>query len=184
MSGKLMDKLPPELQSLIELLVLCAIAFVIVRGGIQPYVVQPFAIPTGSMIPTIQIGDMVVAEKLTYRFSHGPEQGDIVVFADPTGDHDQLIKRVIATSGQTVDIHDGKVWIDGEELDEPYIHDVSSQPGTVKLPVTLEDGELWMMGDNRPESHDSRYFGPQPVSAVKARAIWTHWPLKRFGKLE
>lgn len=168
---------------LIETVVLVALAFALAQG-IKAYVVQPFIIPTGSMIPTIEIGDRILADKLVFRFTREPQAGDIVVFDDPSDQHPQLIKRVIAVAGQTVDIRDGKVVVDGETLDEPYTYGKETVPGTEDLPVTVPDGELWLMGDNRPESGDSRFFGSRPVSSVRGRAFWTYWPPNRFGKLQ
>jgi len=168
---------------LIETVILVALAFALAQG-IRAFVIQPFVIPTGSMIPTIEIGDRVLAEKVSYRFFDEPAAGDIVVFDDPTGEHPQLIKRVIATEGQTVDVRDGSVFVDGEELVEPYTHGKPTDPGEVALPVTVPAGYVWLMGDNRPNSGDSRFFGPRPVETVKGRAFWTYWPLSRFGTLQ
>lgn len=168
---------------LIETAVLVLLAFALAQG-IKAFLVQPFMIPTGSMIPTIEIGDRVLADKTVYRFVREPEQGDIVVFDDPNGVHPQLIKRVIAVAGQTVDVADGQVVVDGEPLDEPYVHGKVTEPGSIELPTTVPDGSVWLMGDNRPESGDSRFFGPRPISTVRGRAFWTYWPLNRFGALK
>ena len=84
--------------------------------GIKSFVVQPFVIPSGSMLPTIQLGDRVIAEKLTYRFSHPPKPGEIVVFANPQGYPPILIKRVVALGGQTVDLKGGGVYVDGKPV--------------------------------------------------------------------
>lgn len=167
---------------LVETALMVLLAFALAQG-IKTFLVQPFVIPTGSMIPTIEIGDRVLAEKITYRFSRAPRYGDIVVFDDPTGQHPQLIKRVIAVGGQTVDVKDGAVWVDGKKLDEPYTHAKRTDPGTVATPITLKEGQVWLMGDNRPNSGDARFFGPQPVSKVRGRAFWTYWPPSRFGAL-
>lgn len=168
---------------LLETVLLVALAFALAQG-IKAFLVQPFVIPTGSMIPTIEIGDRVLADKLAFRFFRDPEYGDIVVFDDPNGRLPQLIKRVIATEGQTVDVQEGKVLVDGEPLDEPYTHGKPTEPGSVELPITIGKGEVWLMGDNRPESGDSRFFGPQPIAKVRGRAFWTYWPMSRFGKLD
>lgn len=168
---------------LIETAFLVLLAFALAQG-IKAFIVQPFVIPTGSMRPTILEQDYVLAEKLTYRFSRGPEVGDVVVFDDPMGQHPQLIKRVIAVAGQTVDVHDDAVYVDGNRLDEPYTYGKPTEPGTVSLPVTLAEDEVWLMGDNRPNSGDARFFGPRPVSTVRGRAFWTYWPLSRFGRLQ
>lgn len=168
---------------LVETVFLVAMAFALAQG-IKSFVVQPFVIPTGSMIPTIEIGDRVLAEKITYRFSREPKPGEIVVFDDPTGARDQLIKRVIAVAGQTVDLQAGKVYVDGEALDEPYTHGLPSEPGTVQIPYTVPEGEVWLMGDNRPNSGDSRFFGSLPLDSVRGRAFWTYWPPDSFGELK
>ena len=169
---------------LIETLLLVLAAFLLAQG-IKTFLIQPFVIPTGSMISTIEIGDRVLAEKISYRFLRDPESGDIVVFDDPTGQKPQLIKRVIATAGQTVDIQEGAVFVDGAKLDEPYLDPgIQTEPGSVQLPITIPDGMVWLMGDNRPNSGDSRFIGPQPISEIQGRAIWTYWPLSRFGDLE
>jgi signal peptidase I len=168
---------------LIETALLVVLAFALAQG-IKAFLVQPFVIPTGSMIPTIEIGDRVLAEKLTYRFSRPPKYGDIVVFDDPMGQHPQLIKRVIATAGQSVDVKDGKVWVDNVALDEPYVHGAVTENGTVALPMIVPEGNVWLMGDNRPNSGDSRFFGPRPVNTVRGRAVWTYWPPSRFGTLK
>lgn len=168
---------------LIETALLVALAFALAQG-IKTFIVQPFMIPTGSMIPTIEIGDRVLADKMVYRFFREPEVGDIVVFDDPNHQLPQLIKRVIATEGQEVDVRDGKVWVDGKALDEPYTHGKVTEPLGFPLPVTVPEDNVWLMGDNRPESGDARIFGPQPIAIVRGRAFWTYWPVSRFGTLE
>ena len=169
------------LRWLIETAVLVGLAFLLAQG-IKTFIVQPYIVPTGSMIPTIELRDRVLAEKITYRF-RAPKTGEIVVFNDPTGQHPKLIKRVIAVGGQTVDVKDGKVWVDGKALLEPYVHGKVTEPGTVPLPITIPTGYVWLMGDNRPNSGDSRFFGPQPISAVDGRAFFTYWPPGRMGVL-
>lgn len=168
---------------LVETAVLILLAFALAQG-IKSFVVQPFVIPTGSMRPTIIEEDRVLAEKITYRFNREPQVGDIVVFDDPLGEHPQLIKRVIAVGGQTVDVQDGAVVIDGQALAEQYTHGAPTEPGSIELPVTVPDGYVWLMGDNRPNSGDSRFFGPRPVNTVRGRAFWTYWPPSRFGELQ
>ena len=170
------------LRWILETVVLVGLAFLLAQG-IKTFIVQPYIVPTGSMIPTIEIGDRLLAEKISYRFRE-PEVGEIVVFADPTGQHPALIKRVIATEGQTVDIRDGAVWVDGKLLAEPYVHGKVTDPGTVAMPVKVPEGSVWLMGDNRPNSGDSRFLGPQPLTAIKGRAVVTYWPPSRVGRLE
>lgn len=181
-AGKPAEEETSFVRWLVETILLVLAAFLLAQG-IKTFVVQPFVIPTGSMIPTIEINDRVLAEKITYRFVRGPKYEDIVVFDDPTKAHPQLIKRVIATGGQTVDIRDGAVYVDNKKLNEPYLHGVRTDPGSVPLPIKVPNGYVWLMGDNRPNSGDSRYIGPQPISAIRGRAVWTYWPLSRFGSL-
>ncbi len=167
---------------LLETALLVLLAFALAQG-IKAFLIQPFVIPTGSMRPTIMENDRVLAEKITYRFARAPRPGDIVVFDDPLAQHPQLIKRVIAVAGQTVDIKNDMVYVDGEPVDEPYVHGKPTLPGTVTMPVTVPEGQVWLMGDNRPNSGDSRFFGPRPVASVRGRAFWTYWPPSRFGAL-
>ncbi|MDP2182875.1 MAG: signal peptidase I [Actinomycetota bacterium] len=166
---------------LLETVLLVALAFLLAQG-IKTFIVQPFVIPTGSMIPTIEEKDRILAEKVTFRLTD-PKVGDIVVFDDPTGAHPQLIKRVVATAGQTIDIRDGAVYVNGKRLNEPYTHGRRTDPGTVPMPVTVPDGQVWLMGDNRPNSGDSRFLGPQPLSGVHGHAFFTYWPPNRVGAL-
>jgi len=162
--------------------VLMVVVAVLLAQGIKAFIVQPFVIPTGSMESTIMIGDRVLAEKITYHFRE-PEAGDVIVFNDPTARHPQLIKRIIAVGGQEIDIRDDHVYVDGELLDEPYVHGLPTTPGTEPMPLTVPDGYVWVMGDNRPNSGDSRFIGPQPVSAVLGRAFTIYWPIEHWSGL-
>jgi signal peptidase I len=169
---------------LVETALLVLLAFAL-AFGIRALLVEPFVVPTGSMIPTIEINNRVLAEKITFRFVRPPRYGDIVVFPDPNGEHPHLIKRVIATAGQTVDLRDGRVYVDGNELVEPYVHGQPTEPlsSQFRFPYTVPKGDIWVMGDNRTNSGDSRVFGPIPTNEVQGHAIWTYWPLAAFGKL-
>jgi signal peptidase I len=101
-----------------------------------------------------------------------------------------LIKRIIATGGQTVDLIDGKVYVDGVALNEPYTdglpsYPLSNAPGiTITYPYTVPEGEVWVMGDNRTNSQDSRYFGSVPVDSITGKAVFRYWPLTSIGTLE
>jgi len=171
---------------LIETALLVLLAFALAQG-IKAYVVQPFVIPTGSMQPTIELKNYVLAEKITYRFSRRPRYGDIVVFKNPTNDPGApiLIKRCIAVGGQTVDLKDGKVLVDGVQLDEPYTYGKPTEPlnAAIQYPFRVPDNNYWMMGDNRTNSGDSREFGPVPDEKVIGHAVWTYWPVDQFGSL-
>ncbi|MFR2030500.1 MAG: signal peptidase I [Collinsella sp.] len=147
---------------------------------------------TGSMESTIEIGDQILAQKVTLELGQPVKQGDIVVFHNPdaTSEHDVLVKRVIATAGQTVDLQDGKVVVDGQALDEGYTTGMSwplsvQAPGAqVSYPYTVPDGCVWVMGDNRENSADSRYFGPVDRSDLIAVALVRYWPLNRIGAID
>lgn len=170
---------------LLETILLVVVAFLFAQG-IKSFLVQPFVIPSGSMEPTIAVGNRVLAEKIAYRFVRGPRQGDIVVFDDPEAQLPELIKRVIAVGGQTVDLKNGSVYVDGVKQNEPYTYGKPSVPldPEIKFPVTIPAGYVWVMGDNRTNSGDSRVFGPVPVSSIRGHAVWTYWPPGAFGKLQ
>ena len=174
-------KPPSFTRWVLELVVMVAIAFVLATG-IRTYVVMPYTIPTGSMIPTINIGERVLANKFIYRFQE-PMPGDIVILDDPMGGSIPLIKRVIAVEGQEIDINDGRVYIDGAAIEEPYTHGAITEMGDVALPMVVPEGEIWVMGDNRTNSTDSRFLGAQPVSSVQGKAFLRAWPLSRIEAL-
>lgn len=164
-----------------ELLLMVAIAFLLATG-IRTLVVQPYVVPTGSMIPTIELQDRVIANKFIYRFDE-PAPGDIVVLDDPTGNVQTLIKRVIATEGQTVNFVDGQVVVDGVVLDEPYTHGLPTEQMTLEMPITVPDDSVWLMGDNRMNSADSRVFGPVSLTEIRGKAVFCYWPVDRMGAL-
>jgi signal peptidase I len=124
----------------------------------------------------------VLANKFIYRFEE-PQPGDIVVLDDPTGSVPTLIKRVVAVGGQTVDLQDGTVLIDGVALEEPYTHGLPSEPMIVEMPYTVPEGSVWLMGDYRTNSADSRVFGSVPLTEVHGKAMFRFWPIDRIGKL-
>ena len=150
---------------------------------IRRFVVDVFVIPSGSMIETIIPGDRVIGEKISYLFRK-PEQGEVVTFIDPTGETDTTyIKRVIAVAGDEVDLRDGRLYINGEQPDEPYTRGLPSYalPGynhnNIEYPYVVPDGHIWCMGDNRTNSNDSRYFGPVKLESVTSRGVVVFWPV-------
>ena len=176
--------------SLLEWVAVFAVACLIMII-VRTFVVEPYYVPTASMEPTIMVGDQLLGQKVTLELGQDVSAGDIVVFRNPTsaGDHDVLVKRVIATAGQTVDIRSGKVYVDGQELDEPYAAGLSYElaqqaPGvSVSFPYTVPDDSVWVMGDNRENSADSRYFGAVPTENLVAVAFVRYWPLDRVGTI-
>ncbi|HEX9094015.1 MAG TPA: signal peptidase I, partial [Coriobacteriia bacterium] len=148
-SGEPRERKQSLLSQLVELVVMVLLAFGLAQV-VRTFLIQPYVIPTGSMIPTIQIADQVLADKLSFRFEQ-PHRGDIVVLDDPTGETPLLIKRVIAVGGQTVDLKDGRVVVDGVALDEPYTYGQPSFPlggSTITFPVVMPPNTVWVMGDN------------------------------------
>lgn len=173
------------------LLSILAMIAIVVLGviALRTFVFVPYEIPSGSMEETIKTGDMVFSEKVTYR-TRDPQQGDIVTFDDPEVANRTLIKRVIAVGGQTVNLVDGHVVVDGVMLDEPYTLGKQSNPLNrtapgvdISYPYTVPEGYVWVMGDNRTSSQDSRYFGAIPVSSITGRAVLIYWPMNDFGLL-
>ncbi len=161
------------------------VGVLVVAVLLRLFVIGVYMIPSGSMQSTLNIGDRVLGEKISYLF-HGPAAGDVVTFSDPDGSKDILIKRVIAVGGQTVDLKNGVVYVDGQALDEPY---TNGRPSTemqrnkavlsadITYPYVVPQDHLWVMGDNRTNSADSRTFGSIPVKSVSSHAMAVFWPL-------
>lgn len=178
---------------------------VIIAVIVKTFVAQAFYIPSGSMLPQLQINDRVVVSKVAYRL-HDPHRGDIVVFDAPgeklpdtsalpvrlvrgvvqsiglaAPSTDEYIKRVIALPGERVEAHAGHILIDGRPLTEPYLRP-SVTTGDFAA-VVVPPHTLWVMGDNRGNSSDSRVFGPVPQSTVVGRAFVRLWPLDHVSFL-
>lgn len=175
------------LRSLISLAVMVVIIFGL-SYLLREYVIQGYSIPSGSMETTIMTGDTVFSEQVSY-YLRDIEAGDIVTFKDPEIPSRVLIKRCIAVGGQTVDLKDGVVYVDGAAVSEPYTEGKPSEPLgrtviDISYPYTVPEGNIWVMGDNRTNSQDSRYFGPIPASSVYGRAFMVYWPLDHFGVLQ
>jgi signal peptidase I len=186
------------------LILAIAIAFLVKTFG-----AQLFYIPSASMQPQLNPGDRVLVSKLSYDL-HSVHRGDVVVFEAP-GPHqpsrsnvvvkvlrgflqavgvaqpstEDYIKRVIALPGETVETRNGEIWVDGAPLDEPYLSlNARASPGLpITTPVTVPVGDVWVMGDNRANSQDSRFFGPIRKSKVVGRAILRIWPFGRTSFL-
>jgi signal peptidase I len=187
--------------------VVLVVTAVVLAVLVRTFVAQAFRIPSASMVPQLEVGDRVVVSRLAYHLHH-PRRGDVIVFDCPplagcAQRHENVvqrgvdtvlesllvrqpaveeyIKRVIALPGETVEGHDGAVWIDGRRLVEPYL-----PAGTVTsefTPVRVAPGHLWMMGDNRRNSSDSRVFGTIDEHAIIGRALFRVWPPRRTAFL-
>jgi signal peptidase I len=152
---------------------------------IKTFLIQAFYIPSSSMEPTLDVGDRVLVNKLSYRL-HDVNRGDLVVFELPEGQSEgarDLIKRVIALPGETVEGRDGVVVIDGRVLDEPYLPEGARTEAFD--PVEVPEDQVFVMGDNRSPggSRDSRIFGPIAQDDIVGRAFVRVWPLGALGFL-
>jgi signal peptidase I len=164
-------------------IVIAMLLAVIIRG----FVAESRYIPSPSMVPTLYPGDRIVVEKLSYRV-RSPQPGDVVVFRPPNrlqlagyAADQAFIKRVIAVAGQTVQVHQGRVYVDRVPLSEPYI----AEPPAYEMPlVKVPDGMLFVMGDNRNNSNDSHVWGFLPLENVIGRANIRFWPPGQAGFLE
>jgi signal peptidase I len=190
--------------SLVELVMIVAVALGLALG-IQAFLVKPFRIPSESMVPTLEIGQRVLVDRVSFKFGN-PDRGDIVVFKPPEGEpsrcgvprpDDQpcarglprksdtnFIKRVVGLPGDRLKVLEGSVYINGKRQDEPFAR-LDPQCGTCNLPreITVPDGQYYMMGDNRGESLDSREWGPVPKEWIIGKAFMTYWPPGRIGLL-
>jgi signal peptidase I len=191
----------------IELVVIVALALGLALG-IQAFLVKPYQIPSGSMEPTLDVGHRVLVNRFVYHL-HEPAIGNIVVFHPPEGaetaaecgaevpdtepcpkptpheSSQNFIKRIVAVGGDTLSIKDGHPVVNGvEKSDEPYIRACGSAL-VCNMPkaITIPKGYFFMMGDNRGESDDSRYWGPVPKEWIIGEAFATYWPPDRIGTL-
>ena len=176
-------------QAVIREILSWVIPFVIalaVAMFLKNYIIINADVPTGSMENTIMPGDRLIGNRLAYR-SKSPERGDIVIFRYPDNEEELYVKRVIGLPGDTIDIEDGKIYINGsaEPLQEDYLKEewtVATGPYTFEVP----EGSYFMMGDNRNDSWDARYWSNTYVTKDKilGKALFTYWPFAHFGKLE
>jgi signal peptidase I len=154
---------------------------VLVLAGVRLLVAEPFAIPSRSMTPTLAPGDHVLVDKVTYRLRQ-PRRGDLVAFHRP-GAREVFLKRVVALPGQRVGIEDGVLVVDGRPVAEPYVTDRRLVDGVYFGPVTTPAGTVFVMGDRRSDSLDSRNFGAVPRSDIIGRAGVRIWPPGRVRPL-
>jgi signal peptidase I len=189
----------------LELFTIVAVALGLALG-IQAVLVKPFRIPSESMVPTLKISQRVLVDRVTFRIGE-PERGDVVVFKPPVGADDNVcgvrhssrsacprptsarsdtnfIKRVVAIGGDRLSVVDGRVILNGKRQDEPFIRpDGSCDICDLPDEITIPKGMYFMMGDNRGESADSRFWGPVPKKWLIGQAFMTYWPPNRIGAL-
>lgn len=168
------------IKDILEVIVPAIILFLVVRT----FIFEVRIVPSGSMSPTIIENDRFIAGKVTLKF-RAPRRGEILVFKPPASAQfsTDYVKRVIGLPGETWEMREGAVYINGERLEEPYL------PKNVKIygnfsPVKIPEDHYFMMGDNRNSSEDSRYWGFMPARNIRGRAVFRLWPLNRFGAIK
>ncbi|MCC6167703.1 MAG: signal peptidase I [Caldilineaceae bacterium] len=162
------------LRELVETVVLSLVIFLLIRQ-----VVQNYRIESHSMEPNFYEGQFILVNKLAYKLG-APERGDVLVFHNPRNEDEDYIKRVIGLPGDTVQLQDQTVLINGEPVQEPYLQNRIPM-GTVFGPVVVEPNHLFVMGDNRPNSEDSRSFGQLSEDLIVGQAWLRVWPVSEFG---
>jgi len=168
----------------------------VVASLVMIFVVQSFAVPSGSMRPTIKEGDRLFANKFIYGARvpfttkrlfrlRNVSAGDIVIFRFPTNDREnphygkRFVKRVVALGGETLRVVGGKLYVNGEERKENYVQHLDAVHEDFG-PYVVPTGQVFVMGDNRDRSFDSRYWGPLEETAIEGRVWFFYWPLKRI----
>jgi signal peptidase I len=181
------EKTSRKRRETLQLLLLMVIAFDLVFGFIRPFVAEPMYVPSESMAPTLQVGDRVLTNKLAYDFFSDPERGDLVVFED-TGQNknEDTVKRVIGLPGDEISVEDGALLVNGSPPYEPYLdteESATQEPPALETfgPVFVPKDHVFVMGDNRANSYDSRFFGPVPNENLVGKVSLRFWPTDRLG---
>jgi len=166
---------------------------------IRTFVVQAFKIPSGSMLPTLQIGDHILVNKLAYglrvpfwgkRFFvyRKPQRGDVIVFVYPVDPSKDFIKRTVAIEGDVVEVRNKRVFVNGRPADDARAYFADGEDGALSAPrdkfgpVTVPPGHVFVMGDNRDRSYDSRFWGFVDLSAIKGKAFVIYWSWDGNGR--
>lgn len=157
--------------------VIIALAIVVV---LRAFVIGMYFVPSESMVPTLLIDDHVVATKMSYKL-HEPERGDVVVFKYPQDESVIYVKRLIGLPGETIEIKNNTVFVDGTPLVEDYLNSGTNMPDYG--PVTVPEDNYFMLGDNRNNSSDSRVWGFVPEENLVGKAQFIYWPFDHAGRL-
>lgn len=155
---------------------------IVIALAVRVTIVGAYYVPTGSMRPTIGIGDRLLGWKFIYHFRE-PQVGEIVVFKPPKeaqADVPRFVKRIVAVAGDVVEVKEGALYVNGERQNEPY----ASAPYYYMPPMTVPQGHLFVLGDNRNNSADGHVWGFLPQDNVEAKIAFRFWPLFRAGKVE
>lgn len=172
-----------------QLLIMLVVAFDLVFGFVRPFVMEPMRVPSASMAPTLQPGDRILTNKLAYDF-YRPERGDLVVFDSLDQSKDEkVVKRIIGLPGDEISIERGTLMVNRQTPDEPYLTPAGNPapqqfPGLQTFgPLFVPKDHVFVMGDNRANSYDSRFFGPVPHENLVGEVSLRFWPLDRRGDL-
>jgi signal peptidase I len=186
------DNLKSQIREWAESIIIAVILALVIRA----FVVQAFKIPSGSMIPTFQVGDRIFVNKFIYGARipftdirlpavRQPIRGDIIVFRSPEDGKKDFVKRLIAMGGESVEIRDGKIYIDSKVIDEPasimgvYYYN-SGDYGQESKVITVPKDSYFVLGDNSASSRDSRYWGFVPKKNLIGKVIFLYWPIHRI----
>jgi len=165
------EKEKSQLRELLEVVVVS----VAIAAFLITFVVQAFYIPSRSMEPTLEPGDRILVNKFIYRF-HEPRRGDVIVFKFPLDPSRDFIKRVIGLPNDTVEIRSGALYINEKQVKEPYLPETF--PGSYG-PFKVPPRHLFVLGDNRGNSEDSRFWGALPRENIVGKAMVIYWPFPR-----
>ena len=151
------------------------------------FIMQPNQVKGPSMEPTFHSGEYIFTSKVTYKF-RPMERGDVIVFKSPKNPDQEYIKRIIGLPGDTVKVRGGEVYVNGAQVNETYISDKTSvfEGGFAQedVPITVPSGKLFVMGDNRPHSSDSREFGPIDQESLIGQVFYRYFPTDRMGPIK
>jgi signal peptidase I len=176
-----------------------AVVAVLVALAVQAWVIKPYRIPSGSMLDTLKPGDRVLVNRFVYHLRQ-PHRGDVVVFRYPKDPSVVFIKRLIGVPGDTLELRDGRLYVNGRRASESYVHKTDGvadptiaesavtgsmlhDPWSLAEPYQVPPGEYFVMGDNRTDSDDSRDWGTVPRGAIVGEGLVTYWPLSRLHSL-
>ncbi|MDP8973485.1 MAG: signal peptidase I, partial [Actinomycetota bacterium] len=169
------------------LFMMVVVAVDLVFGLVRPFVVEPMSVPSASMAPTLEPGDRVLTNKLIYDFAD-PDRGDLVVFESVDERKDEeIVKRVVGLPGEEISVQQGALLVNGEPPHEPYLLAVQESPtnetpGVDSFgPIVVPQNHVFVMGDNRTNSYDSRFFGPVPEENLVGEVSMRFWPPGRLG---
>lgn len=159
------------------------VVFAAIGTAIYWLVAQPHKVSGSSMFPNFKNGDYIITDKITYRVSD-PRRGDIVVFKNPKDETQDFIKRILGVPGDHIKVQSGKIVLNGEELNEPYLNNVVTNPGSFLREgqeFTVEAGHYITIGDNRPASSDSREWGQITRAEIIGKVFFRYWPANEVG---